>query len=93
MFYLQERYSRGYGVVLLTIRAFIAPRSTKEYHRWLFLHHDYAWLITSGVLPKGIQSYSSNAAEADNRIWRHATQTSATKILRYGCVQYWIQCY
>lgn len=26
-------------------------------------------------------SYATNALEADNRIWRHATQTSATKIL------------
>ena len=42
---------------------------------------EFAWLITSGVLPEKVPSYATNALEADNRIWRHATQTSATKIL------------
>ena len=42
---------------------------------------EFAWLITSGVLPEKMPSYATNALEADNRIWRHAIQTSATKIL------------
>ena len=42
---------------------------------------EFAWLITSGVLPEKVQRYASNALEADHRIWRHATQTMATKIL------------
>ena len=43
-----------------------------------------AWLIRSDELPERIPSYNSNAQEADNRIWRHATQSEATKILIYS---------
>ena len=43
---------------------------------------EFAWLITSGIPPEKVQQcYASNALEADNRIWRHVTQTTATKIL------------
>ena len=37
-----------------------------------------------GLLPEQIQSYNSNAKEADNRIWRHAVQSQATRILIYS---------
>ena len=33
------------------------------------------------MLPEIVQCNASNALEADNRIWRHETQTRATKIL------------
>ena len=33
------------------------------------------------MLPEKGQRCASNALEADNRIWRHATQTMVTKIL------------
>ena len=36
---------------------------------------EFAWLITFGVLPEKVPSYATNALEADNRIWQHATQT------------------
>ena len=42
---------------------------------------EFAWLITSGELSEKVPSYTTNALEADYRIWRHATQTSATRIL------------
>ena len=39
---------------------------------------EFAWLITSGVLPEKVPLYTTNALEADYRIWQHA---SATRIL------------
>ena len=57
----------------------------------------FAWLITSGVLPEKVPSYTTNALEADYRIWRHATQTSVTRILvcstdMHRCIQHRIKC-
>ena len=45
---------------------------------------DSTWLITAGELPERASSYSSNALEADNRIWRHATQTAAMRVIIYS---------
>jgi len=42
---------------------------------------EFAWMITSGMLPEKVLCYTTNSLEADYRMWRHATQTSATKIL------------
>ena len=42
---------------------------------------EYTWLIRAGALPETAYLYTSNAHEADNRIWRHAIQTTANKIL------------
>jgi len=36
------------------------------------------------IIPDRGPLYTSNALEADNRIWRHAVQTTATKILVYS---------
>ena len=48
-------------------------------------NEDKAWVIYGdGLLPEQIQSYNSNAEEADNRIWRHAVQSQATRILIYS---------
>ena len=38
----------------------------------------------NGLLPEQIQSYNSNAEEANNRIWRHAVQSQAARILIYS---------
>jgi len=43
--------------------------------------NDTAWSILARVLPDRAPLYTSNALEADNRIWRHAVRTTATKIL------------
>ena len=42
---------------------------------------DNAWLIAAGTLPERAPSYNSNALEADNRVWRHATQTAAMRVI------------
>ena len=40
-----------------------------------------AWLIIASDLPERVSSYNTNALETDNRIWRHASQTSAVRVL------------
>ena len=48
-------------------------------------NEDNAWVICGdGLIPEQIQSYNSNAEEADNRIWRHAAKSQATRILIYS---------
>ena len=44
-----------------------------------------AWIIRSvDITPEIISEYTTTAVEADNRIWCHATQTVATKVLTYS---------
>jgi len=46
---------------------------------------NYAWVIRSGeAIAEPVPEYHSNAEEADNRIWRHVTQSWATNILIYS---------
>ena len=46
---------------------------------------DVPWVMSGGnSLPLPDLNYLSNAEEADMRIWRHATQTSAQHILVYS---------
>lgn len=46
---------------------------------------DLAWLIcTSEITAERLSQYRSNAEEADNRMWRHATQSSASDVLIYS---------
>ncbi len=46
---------------------------------------DVPWVISGGSnLPVPDLKYLSNAEEADMRIWRHATQTSAERLLVYS---------
>ena len=46
---------------------------------------DVSWVVSGGnSLPVTDLKYSSNAEEADMRIWRHATQTSVQHILVYS---------
>ena len=47
-------------------------------------NEDCAWLVSSEELPEMLTTYNSNAQEADNRIWHHANQSEATKILIYS---------
>ena len=45
---------------------------------------DDAWVLTGGSsIPEPTHMYTSNALEADMRVWRHATQTQFQKILVY----------
>ena len=44
-----------------------------------------AWVICGNeLLPEQSALYNSNAEEGDNRIWRHAAQSHATRILIYS---------
>ena len=46
---------------------------------------NYAWILSSNeLLPEQMAAYHTSAEEADNRIWRHATQSWATKRLIYS---------
>ena len=46
---------------------------------------DLAWLIcTDEITAERLLQYRSNAEEADNRIWRHATQSPACDVLIYS---------
>ena len=46
---------------------------------------NYAWILSSNeLLPEQMAVYHTSAEEADNRIWRHATQSCATKRLIYS---------
>ena len=48
-------------------------------------NENYAWILSSNELvPEQTAVYHTNAEEADNRIWRHASQSWATKILIYS---------
>ena len=49
------------------------------------VHDNYAWVIWSGeAIAEPVPEYHSNAEEADNRIWCHATQPWAINILIYS---------
>ena len=43
-----------------------------------------SWTIGTGRIPQPSPQYRSNSAEADSRIWRHATQSSSTRLLIYS---------
>ncbi len=48
---------------------------------------DNGWIIRPShisAIAEPVAEYRSNAAEADTRIWRHATQTWATNVLIYS---------
>ena len=46
---------------------------------------DYGWELTAGdVVPKVTKQFTSNAPEADMRVWRHALQSQHDKILIYS---------
>ena len=48
-------------------------------------YEDDAWVIYGDeLLPERIALYNSNAKEANNGIWRHATESHATTILIYS---------
>ena len=48
-------------------------------------NENYAWILSSNeLLPEQTAVYHTNAEEADNRIWRHAIQSWATKRLIYS---------
>ena len=49
-------------------------------------NEDLAWMIhTDEIIPDSLTHYSSSVEEeADHRIWRHATQSSARNILLYS---------
>ena len=45
---------------------------------------DQAWVVTVGeMVPKLTEVFTSNAQEADKRIWRHVLQSQQQRILIY----------
>ena len=42
---------------------------------------DTAWFVSYGTRPQPNPAYTSNAEEADTRLWRHVKRTNASKIL------------